>query len=401
MGNWKLILGITLATVAKSFAAVPDTVNIENQNVYKYLKENTYTTSGQATAINKYLDGMDKIRLDHPNLVKIALPKAAEADGKFYFSTSDKFTDATIVDIKKGDTECIIKNPVPGTTVYSKAVINNKEFINGKTYIAGKVRMIYVPSVTNVRDMGGWDTDFNKKIQYGLVYRGGELDYSHTATQEDIEELKRIGIGADMDLRDFGESNENTSAFGENIPYIFQGHLSYSWKAMTNDAQLWKKDFEFLVDNLRKGRAVYIHCIYGADRTGLACIIAGGLLGMNTDALVKDYELTSMAGTSYKRDISKIKQHLDYINGKRGYTNADRFYQYFKYDLKVSEEDIQDFRKIMLDGYDAYAATVAIDDIIDNDSNNNSSDIYDLSGRKVVNPGKGLFIKDGKKYIIK
>lgn len=399
MGNWKLILGIAFATVAQLKASVPDTVNIENANVNKYVTENTYTSSDQSTAINKYLEGLEDIRLDHPNLVKVTLPKAAEADGKFYFSTSENFADATVTEIKKGDKECIIKNPVPGTTVYSKAVINNKEVISGKTHITGKVRMIYVPSVINVRDLGGWDTEFGKKVQYGLVYRGGELDYKHIATQEDIEELKRLGIGADMDLRDFDERNQETSPFGDNVPYIFQGHCSYTWKSMSNDAELWKNDFEFLVDNLRKGNAVYVHCIYGADRTGLACLITGGLLGMDIDAIVKDYELTSMAGTTYKRDISKIKQHLDYIKTKRGAKSSDRFYQYFKYDLKVSEEDIQDFRTIMLNGYDAYVEATSIKDVYDNQPT--SSDIYDLSGRKVVNPGKGIFIKDGKKYIVK
>ena len=33
--------------------------------------------------------------------------------------------------------------------------------------------------------------------------------------------------------------------------------------------------------------------------------------------------------------------------------------------------------------------------------NNEKEVIYDLSGRKVIRPGKGIYIKDGKKVVLK
>ena len=396
------ILGLLLFS-ANAFSGVPDTVNIENSNVHSYITENVYESTKQATVIKNYLDGLDEKRLDQPNLVRVTLPSPASADGKFYYSTSSDFSNAVVVDIKKGDTECIIMNPVPQTTVYSKAVIGKKTILSGKTFIDGQVRMIYVPSVQNVRDMGGWKTQSGKRVKYGLLFRGGEVDYQekHIATPEDIAEMRRIGILADLDLRDFDESNQTTSGFGSDIPYIFNGHTIFDDKAMKVDAAKWKSDFEFIVDNLRSGRGVYLHCILGADRTGLICFMTGGLLGMTVDQLLKDYELTSMTGSSYYRELSKLNLHMEYINKKQGTTLADRFYNYFRYDLQVKDKYVRDFKKIMLDGYEAYIAATDIDDIETDDETINNDVIYDLSGRVIEKPSTGFYIQNGKKYIAK
>ena len=388
---------------AKAFSGVPDTVNIENPNVHSYITENVYENTKQATVIKKYLNGLDEKRLDQPNLVRVTLPSPASSKGKFYYSTSKDFSNAVVVDIKKGDTECIIMNPVPQTTVYSKAVIGSKKVVSGKTFIDGQVRMIYLPSVLNVRDMGGWEAQSGKRIKYGLLFRGGELDFQekHTATPEDIAEMRRIGILADLDLRDYDESYQTSSALGSDIPYIFNGHTIFDYKAMKEDAAKWKSDFEFIVDNLRNGRGVYLHCIMGADRTGLICFMIGGLLGMPIDQLLKDYELTSMTASNYYRDLSRLNLHLQYINQKQGSTLIDRFYNYFRYDLQVKDKYIRDFRKIMLDGYEAYVATTDIDDVEADDEVIGDDVIYDLSGRAIEKPSTGFYIQNGKKHIAK
>ena len=60
---------------------------------------------------------------------------------------------------------------------------------------------------------------------------------------------------------------------------------------------------------------------------------------------------------------------------------------------------MRDFRKIMLDGYDSYYQTIGIDDV-ETDESVNDDIFYDLSGRVVKNPSKGIYIKNGKKYIM-
>ena len=388
---------------ATAFAEKPDTVNIENVNVASYLKSVVYTETKQKSTINQYLDGINEKRLDHPNPVIIKLPHPANENGEFYFSTSPNFEDACVTEIKKGDEECIIKNPVPGTVVYSKAVIGGKTVVSKSTYIDGQVRMICLPSVWNVRDMGGWKGISGKKIQYGLLYRGGEFDFQeeHNITDEDVKEMKRIGISADVDLRGLGESHENASALGNDVDYIFKNHNRYDQMALKVDANKWKEEFEFIVKNLRQGKSVYIHCIMGADRTGLECFLLGGLLGMDLDQLAKDYELTSMAGKSYSRKISNLSSVFDAINQKQGKTFTDRFYNYYFIDLNVSNKDIRDFRKIMLEGYDAYVNATDIEDLYVEDNPDVDNNIYDLCGRIIDKPSKGIYIRNGRKYIAK
>lgn len=393
------ILGSLLLTV-KAFAVKPDTVNIENQSVYSYTNGNVYQSARDKTVIKKYLDGLDENRLDQPNLVRIKLPSAAASDGKFYVSKSADYSNATITNIKKGDTECIIMNPIPQTLLYSKAVIGGKTVVEKQTFIDGRVRMIYVPSVKNVRDMGGWLTDTGQRVQYGLFYRGGELDFQeqHIATQEDIDELLRLGIGADVDLREESESHQTHSALGNNVPYIFKNHASSDYTAIKNDALKWKEEFQFIVNNLREGKSIYSHCIMGADRTGLQCFLLGGLLGMNIDQLIKDYELTSMAGKDYYRDCSKLILYMEYMNTRNGKNLTERFYNYFRNDLNITDKYIRDFRKIMLEGYESYLKTTDIEDIYEEEATNDDT-IYDLSGRAIEKPAKGFYIQNGKKYL--
>ena len=127
----------------------------------------------------------------------------------------------------------------------------------------------------------------------------------------------------------------------------------------------------------------------------------GGLLGMPIDQLLKDYELTSMTASSYYRDLSRLNLHLQYINQKQGSTLIDRFYNYFRYDLQVKDKYIRDFRKIMLDGYEAYVATTDIDDVKADDEVIGDDVIYDLSGHAIEKPSTGFYIQNGKKYIAK
>ncbi len=394
------VLGLMLLGVNAS-AQVPDTINIENSNVRAYINDNEYTRESNKSVIRKYLDGLGERRLDQANALHITLPAAAEEEGKFYYSTSEDFSDAIVLDIKKGDTECEAGNLVPQTTVYTKAVINGETVVEGKTFIDGHVRMMNLESVLNMRDMGGWMTSSGKRIQYGLLYRGSAIDFQvgHFISREDIDEMKRLGVGADLDLRDSHESYETESALGSSVAYQFVGHSASDYTSLRTDASKWKKDFEFIVKNLREGKSVYQHCILGADRTGLMSFIIGGILGMDIDALFKDYELTSMTASNYLREWPRINLCVEYINTRPGNTFQDRFEYYFINDLRVNAKYVRDFRKIMLDGYDSYYQTIGIDDV-ETDESVNDDIFYDLSGRVVKNPSKGIYIKNGKKYIM-
>ena len=96
----------------------------------------------------------------------------------------------------------------------------------------GQLRMIRAEGIDNVRDLGGWPTTSGKRIRYGLLYRGVEMNtaYSpvpnyaqsaHCLTDEDRRILREdLGIRAELDLRKEKENPSiGYSALGRDIVY--------------------------------------------------------------------------------------------------------------------------------------------------------------------------------------
>ena len=76
-----------------------------------------------------------------------------------------------------------------------------------------------------------------------------------------------------------------------------------------------------------------------------------GVLGVTSDGIFKDYELTSFspAGNRLK---SALQDRLNVIQALPGAKMRDRFEYYFLNKLGVSQEDINYFREVMVEGED-------------------------------------------------
>jgi protein-tyrosine phosphatase len=291
---------------------------------------------------------------------------------------------------------------------------DGKSLADGFITTEGQVRMIYVPSIMNVRDLGGWQTTDGKRIKYGKIYRGGELNGQYVATEEDIRTLRDLGIEAEIDMRYLGENDgAGTSAFGflgledmdddddDLYTYLFtdnSGCCALQHLTLNYWQQRYKKEFLFIVENLRLGRPVYAHCIWGADRTGQLAILLEGLLGVPYDGLIKDLELTSFSGNVRKKEDRDFV--FDYFNTMRGSTLQEKINYYFVNRLRISQADIDYFRSEMLED-DGDNSTVGISDAerqINEEIMNNKR--YDGLGRAVDGLlNKGIYIKNGKKIL--
>jgi hypothetical protein len=119
---------------------------------------------------------------------------------------------------------------------------------------------------------------------------------------------------------------------------------------MTDNVYLkkWQLEFNFIVNNIRQGRAVYEHCVYGEDRTGFLSFLLEGLLGVSYSDLAKEYELTFFCNKikSTKDSIDKV---FDYIETMDGATLRDKFNAFFVNKIKAKQEDIDFFRSEMLE----------------------------------------------------
>ena len=222
----------------------------------------------------------------------------------------------------------------------------------------GQLRMIRAEGIDNVRDLGGWPTTSGKRIRYGLLYRGVEMntayspvpDYAqsaHCLTDEDRRILREeLGIRAELDLRKEKENPSiGYSALGRDIVYA---NLNIKFGEITSEENkaMLLSCFRFIDEQIKAGRPTYIHCIWGADRTGMLCMLLEGLLGVSQSNLDKDFELTSFTGNTRYRNDKDYLRVLKKIVAKDGETLQEKFRNCWK-GFGATDEELDKFIEMM------------------------------------------------------
>ena len=230
-------------------------------------------------------------------------------------------------------------------------------------------RILNVPGVPNMRDLGGRIGLGGCRIRQGLVYRSAgwnenavrSVATNGTAVATNwvagasrisptvMEEVRRaLGIRTDLDLRSDDECRGMSgSPLGKGVRWIHVSSGNY-WD-MTNAP--WKAafaaDFKVFLD--RANYPIAFHCIAGADRTGsLACIL-NALLGVGEDELAKDWETTGFANEHPKlRHDIRWDPLVRAFDGYPGATFNARIEAYVK-DCGFTDGDIARFREIMME----------------------------------------------------
>lgn len=204
----------------------------------------------------------------------------------------------------------------------------------GKTYKIvpeGGVRMIYTPSVWNVRDLGGWACT-GGRVKYGKIFRGGNFGSISAADKATIVDW--LGVATDIDLRNNSETGSITaSPLGGSVEYYHQPLDFYANAVSTSAASartvaVLKKVMACVAAN----KPCYFHCMSGSDRTGTIAYLLLSLLGVSQSDKDKEYELTAFS---------------DEANGKRfrnsnyNVTNGNGWYPLIKYfrDTYTGEND--------------------------------------------------------------
>ena len=234
-----------------------------------------------------------------------------------YLSENQAFEDATVEKVFGYTPTLDLYNLIPGTTYYWKVkgtYSGDESAVGTFTTEESKVRTIYVDGVSNVRDLGGYETTTGE-VKYGLLYRGGKLNGTTSGeaiTEEGKSEmLDSLKIKTEIDLRSVSDDGGQTeNAIGEGVNYIkiplgqYANILDYeTWSILdeseksgnfdANNKNAVKQIFELLADE--NNYPIYFHCNAGADRTGTLALLINGLLGVDEQMLIKDYELTTIS----------------------------------------------------------------------------------------------------------
>ena len=339
-----------LSTKVLDFNQMEFTVNLENLAARRYLNLVTYNGSSDASEVAAY-NVAPPTRRDIPNAVMIPLP--AHNEEMEVTVENNGMVEVANITVPAGVTEAYVYNLVPQEHYYFRT---NTDY-EGEFQTTGRLRMVYAPSANNIRDLGGWETQDGYRTTYGHLFRGSTLNGYVSATAEDLQTLRDLGVGGEIDLR-YQETYDKdmgcgTSAFGFGTDdYFFAAANDYTAANLNESGtqQRLKQEFDFILDHFRQGKAVYYHCAWGADRTGMLTFLLEGVLGLTIDQIYKDYELTSfsVAGNRLK---TSFQDRIDVILALDGATLRDKFENYFLNKLGVSATDITYFRSVMLEVY--------------------------------------------------
>ncbi len=153
-------------------------------------------------------------------------------------------------------------------------------------------RWLHVPGITNVRDMGGWRLSGNRRIRQGLIYRSSEMNGHVAITDEGrrilLDDLK---IRTDIDLR--GSNEETQPVLDQSaVKWINVPISPYAHIVAAACRQGYRDIFRVFAEP--SAYPILFHCWGGCDRGGTVAFLLHALLGLDRDALVRDYELSSL-----------------------------------------------------------------------------------------------------------
>lgn len=280
---------------------------------------------------NSYLSKVDKKKNCEPNWAEQpAVTKIAVSGGtSINISESPSFTNTRSFNVTNGYAS--VDNLVPQTIYWYQVISSNGNVASTGTFkTLGQERMLRVPNILNVRDIGGWpakDVNGNAgRIAYNKIIRGGTLDggnSSATIGDAGIQVLcNDAKVLSELDLRG-AETQQKESKLGKNASYL-RVDMAYYRYAMTNTV-FYKSEWDvktghyyatidsclyFISENLKNGIGTYVHCSIGADRTGTIIAIIQALCGVSDADIVKDWEMTSFS-TRWESSPSRMEKIIN------------------------------------------------------------------------------------------
>lgn len=150
------------------------------------------------------------------------------------------------------------------------------------------VRLLRMSKLRNCRDIGGWACD-GGKVRYGMLFRCAD---TADASEEDADELKRLGVGSEYDLRSAQEVQAAGADSKLHAAYSILGFGSWTDTAFSDLTNLHA--LKAIMESAVRGEVPIVHCQYGSDRTGRIMYILEALLGVSLEDADRDYELSSM-----------------------------------------------------------------------------------------------------------
>ena len=337
----RLLLGLT------DYGSVPEVAMIAPDTAYSY----NASARAYLTAENPTVDDYAVLMTDSAQDIKIVLECPVEgAKFKVEYGTRADYSDA--VTVNTTGKSIAVNNLLRNTKYYVRITatangITRQAESSFKTADIGP-RVMTVGGITNVRDLGGYETSFGKTTLQGLAFRGAQLDIKGTSrlTAQGAELLGTdIALGLEIDLRTASETGGLTKSIVTSAKYLNSRIGSYTAAFSSDQKELFRQIFASYADV--NNYPIYVHCVYGADRTGTVCYILNALLGVDEKTLIQDYEFTTFsdAGLRSAATNAEMKAFLTSFNALSGSTPAEKAENYLL-SIGVTNEEISTIRGI-------------------------------------------------------
>ena len=221
--------------------------------------------------------------------------------------------------------------------------------VDGETYALttepGPRILVLSSSVLNVRDVGGWDTADGRRVLQGMVYRGKNAD---EASNRDLKVLlNTFKIKTELDLRKPATESMN-SPLKDTVQYVNIPGTSYGtfFEDLDRTASIMR------VFAMPENYPIYLHCVGGADRTGLHALMLKALCGVGETDLIIDYELTPHR---YRIGYEKDGNNFDFpgfykkLLALPGETLQEKAFLFYRDQCGLSEMELANIQKMMMD----------------------------------------------------
>ena len=248
-----------------------------------------------------------------------------------YLSNEDKEKGAE-VDYTRS-TDGTITNMIPGKVYYWEAKDDSN--IHGYVKAIANRRIIDVDGVRNIRDLGGMtvsNTSGTGTLKYGKLFRGEKL----WNDSENVTKLKKFGIDEEVDLRKASERASGETSFpAEEFKQLETVHYQLDYINQTSNYNKTRNTIKTIMEDIVDGKKIYYHCRVGTDRTGTVSYILEGLLGVEEEQRLQDYELSFFFGLVnrhrfYSYDASSsVSKTEKFVYMYDIMSNANEVYQWF------------------------------------------------------------------------
>ena len=276
-----------------------------------------------------------------------------DKDGTLLISESEDMSGAKEYPLPADEKLVTVGNLKTGTTYYYKVTVGEEEYPVSTFKTAESTRFVYMPGVKNTRDIGGYTTLDGKRVKQGMLIRGTEIDGlvepSYFLDKDSVDYVKEtFGFVCDLDLREASLfSGKYKSRLGEDVKHRFYTSPQYGMIFSAGYQPALRQIFADLANP--SNYPMYLHCTYGADRTGTICFLLEGVLNLPEEVMQADYQLTGYFSSSYAVS-SSYNSIYGGLEGYAGKTVQEKIVSYLTSpEVGVTEKEIQSIRNIFLE----------------------------------------------------